>query len=91
MKRVMKWLLLPVLMAAVLTVALPQQAEAHVRARVGYPGYYVGYRPYYAGHYWGGGAVWVPPIRVVRPAVVVPRVVVPAPVIPYAPNYQVWE
>ena len=46
MKRVMKWLLLPVLVAAVLTVALPRQADAHVRVAVGYPGYYAGYRPF---------------------------------------------
>ena len=90
MNRLLKWLLLPALIVAVLTVALPQRAEAHIRVRVGYPGYHVGYRPYYAG-YWGPRAVWVPPVRVVRPAVVVPRVVVPGPVVPYAPYYQVWE
>ncbi len=64
MKRVMKWLLLPVLMVAVLTVAVPQRADARVRVWVG-PGYYSSY--YAPGYYWRPRAYWYAPYRVYRP------------------------
>ncbi len=75
MRRVMKWLLLPLLLVAVFTVAVPRRAEA--RVWVDGPGYYAGYRVYRPGYVVAPRAYWYAPYRVYRPGLVVPRVYAP--------------
>ena len=75
MNRSLKWLLLPALLLAAITLALVQQAEAgRVRVAVGYPGWYVG-RPYAYGYYYpsycyGPPVYPLPPVTVYRPTIV---------------------
>ena len=89
MRRLVKWLLAPAVVIAVLVFSGAEQAEAR-RWRVHYPAYHVTYvhpyaYPHYASYYWAPAAVRV---RVYRPP---PVVVYPryhyVPVVPY---YHVW-
>jgi len=99
MKRLLKWLLVPAVLAAGLTLLPATESEAaRVRVHVGYPGYYApyvyGYRVpgYYAPRAYWYRSYWAPPpvrVHVYRP----PAHVGFYPGYHYAPApyYQVWE
>jgi hypothetical protein len=105
MKALSKWLLASAALAAGLSLAWAEQAEA---ARWGVHVYYPGYAPLYVQRYWPAPYYypayygWAPPVRVqvYRPApVVVPYVAAPIvapapmpvyPVYPAYPVYPMW-
>lgn len=54
MSRLLKWVLLPLVLASALWVAQPNTADAHPRHRCGYGGYSTYYGPsYYSRSYFG--------------------------------------